>query len=383
MFSKILQSKWFISISLLVIAIYLFSLVVIKKQGQIAGEELLVIKNFAENLANQKEEVDKLNSIFDKASLVKKNSFSLPNSNVLVAEDISAITENNLADYFANYREFIDDEEWQLFLNMESKTWYDLQMAKPVEFDKKYSPSSVIRNLLEEIDLLVEGKAKEGFLEKWELFLSYYYSQLVHLQEPLERKRLFEQSYLGLMAIFAKMEDSNRNYAILFVYNSNRLQEELINSQMAANSQLLMNEKDRNTFNGIEFLSKIAPLIPDNLFSQYRFIKKSPRWFCSYIRRHRRLLAYLQLSGEEFPLLSEQELIENKQQFVQREEICGDQLEEAQRQNFLENFKLSLKLPQRNGAWDLGNKYKAEGIAMKQLIVELSILYRRHAKDSP
>ena len=87
MFLRILQSKWFISISLLLIAIYLFSLVVIKKQGQIAGEELLVIKDFAHKLASKADEIDVLNTIFSKANLVQKNSFKLPNTNVLKTEE--------------------------------------------------------------------------------------------------------------------------------------------------------------------------------------------------------------------------------------------------------------------------------------------------------
>ena len=382
MFLRILQSKWFISISLLLIAIYLFSLVVIKKQGQIAGEELLVIKDFAHKLASKADEIDVLNTIFSKANLVQKNSFKLPNTNVLKTEETKEITEQKLEDYFSDYRDFIDDEEWQLFLSMENKSWYDLQLAKPKKFSDSYSASSIIQELLQEINVIVEGKIKDQFLGKWEFFLSYYYSQLVHIQGAQDRAELFEQSFFGVMSILKKMEDSHRNYAILFVYNANRLQDELIQSQMAAKSQLLMNDKVMQEFSGIEFLSKIAPLIPNNYFEEYKFLKSSPRWFCSHIRRHRRFLAYLQVSGDEFPLLTEEDLAENKKLFAEREKNCGDQLEEGQKQNYLENFKTSLNLPEQNGVWDLGNKYKAEGIAMKKLIIELSMLYRRHEKSS-
>lgn len=343
---KFLTSRWFIAFGILSFAIYLFSLVVLKKQQGLHLEEINQLLEIKTEVSSKKSELNKVLSKINFKPVEKDEEKDFDGDNIPSLEFPDAA--------------YLDDSEYTMFAWIRYKTWFDLTQANlsPSELENLYSGDNVLEFLKSD---LVSSEQKSLLISQ----LRYYlYSGLVHRSKERESLLLELQALVGSISQFYPKE------AIKILEDIVNLSQELIQTKYLKPNPQFIKPEELRLFKMFQFLFQLNPITNMEEVPDYDWFEDSSLR-CAYYFDYYRLNEFLMPLGKK---VGDSDSSSSEAYFEAIHDLaedCGRDLQFSKLEPWLDKLRQDAKLPEPAGPWDLGTRYKNHNRILENLRVDL------------
>lgn len=324
---KFLTSRMFISVCLLIFAIYLFSLAAQKKQMEIHGDD---IAKLTELIAEVSLENPVMKSLDKKIGLIPGES-----------------DPAQLASSRFKRLDYLFSTDWQMFSWIKTKTWLDIQQVNLPKNDilspfqlkhienylVKYSSDNQINS--SPIDVVRFG----------------FYSDLIYNPEKRLETILRYQEKLGVLYSYFPKE------AKVMAKNIFVLSQEMIAQGYLKKDDRILSQEEVRNLDILDFLLKIEPLIGLGEKKDYDWYYKSPL-FCRYLKENEKVFSWLSIIDDDLGFSIEGDFESRYQGIKKQSKNCNNPMEDLDFPVWKAEALSLAKLEPPAGAWDLGKKFE-------------------------
>lgn len=339
---KFLTSRMFISVCLLVFAIYLFSLAVQKKQGSFHSNEILRLNELVAELVDNKEE---MSSLFSKVKL-------LPAAN---SSENSDLTTEKIFDY----DKYLESQDWQMFSWIQNKSWLDVVQAKLPKSSFNISENrEVLLNLFQSRNLKkIRGASPIDVIR------FSFYSELVHLPEQRLNTILKYQGLIGLLYFYYPKESK------ILLKNIYLLSVDMEGQKFIEDRKAVVSKRDIQLFDIMDYLLKFEPVVLLGTMKPFSWYYSS-QLSCQYSVSNEKTLMYLAIA--EIDLKNTTKSYEERfEQHLDRKKSCRQDIIESRLEFLKEKLIVNEGMGLPSGKWDLGKKYKNQNHFLNKLRADM------------
>lgn len=342
---KFLTSRMFIALSLLSLAVYMFSLAVKKKNGDFHLEEIQKLEELLEYVSDSPE---KQKQVFEKIAFKPKQFEQWQKEAKLDLPDFLNFNEKAVA--------FMQSENWKMLSWMETKTWLDVVQADfPDKFSSKLPTSKETISFFNSEG--IDKKSQKHFLDKIQYHLL---AGLIAKQENRKDHFVDHQKLLG--ALYFVDPKFGLQHAKDIVSLSWDLQKQEL---MPKDSGLLSNE-ELKFLQIYQFLLESDMLLNFTQKEEFEWLR-STAFYCHFVDSNYRQLALVSQVGDAYVFSPNEGVEESFKMLVAKKKTCGQYVKDLGFEDFKAEILEAYDRKPPAGKWDINTLLENQNFFLRKI----------------
>jgi hypothetical protein len=342
---KFLTSRMFIALSLLTLAVYMFSLAVKKKNGDFHLEEIQKLEELLEYVVDSPEKQKK---VFTKINF-KPMQFQEWQKQESKQELGFLVLDKQALD-------FMQTENWKMLSWMKSKTWLDVVQA---DFPKKFKASlPTPKELIVFFGLKdIDKKAQKHFLDKLQYHL--FASLIAEPEKRFDTLKKHQELLGALYYVDPKFSLQHSKDIVALGWDLKK--QKLISEE----SELIDNE-DLKFLQIYQFLLESDMLLNFTQKEKFQWIRKSD-FYCHYVDSNYRQLALVSQVGDAYVFSPDDGVEESFTMLVAKKKECGQYVKELSFEQFKAEILEAFDRKPPAGKWDINTLLENQNFFLRKI----------------